>query len=499
MRAFILASLFAVTLVSPTLARQNSQWSHQRVRQALDLDLGLHLGVDLGERASSEPSSDVETVTSTIVPSASAIPSITTTSTALPVGNTYTYRLADWMVDLTLIEEAGFDAVALNLGPDCWQKELCRSCLRGGRQIEHEAQAVLQFRHVHFWYCGDSDAATIASYINQYADSYYTFKYNGLPFVSTFSGDQYNSAFGRSLCGGYDYVRSLVPSDMYFVPGFFFPNNQTIEEAKPCIQGLFNWNSAWSTDGSAVSTVTDLDWMAQLGPDYTYMAGISPTFFTHYGENSLNKNWVYAADNNYAKRWEQVANISAPSFKSSVPWNDYGESHYISPRPSSVQLEPIGTTWVNGNNHSPWARITKPYVQIYKNGAADSLASDLIIWEYRTHPALATATSDPLARPTSAELLSDEIFITTYLSDAAEIRITVGDDETGAYQAEAGLNHFSHPFGSGGLVTIGMWRNDTNIGGTLTGERAIIEEPELYDYNPVVEQFWHDPGWEACA
>ena len=31
--------------------------------------------------------------------------------------HSYTYRLADWMTELTLIEEAGFDAVALNLGP----------------------------------------------------------------------------------------------------------------------------------------------------------------------------------------------------------------------------------------------------------------------------------------------------------------------------------------------------------------------------------------------
>ena len=31
--------------------------------------------------------------------------------------HSYTYRLADWMTELTLVEEAGFDAVALNLGP----------------------------------------------------------------------------------------------------------------------------------------------------------------------------------------------------------------------------------------------------------------------------------------------------------------------------------------------------------------------------------------------
>jgi glucan endo-1,3-alpha-glucosidase len=36
---------------------------------------------------------------------------------ALTVLASYTYRLVDWMTDLALIEEAGFDAIALNTGP----------------------------------------------------------------------------------------------------------------------------------------------------------------------------------------------------------------------------------------------------------------------------------------------------------------------------------------------------------------------------------------------
>ena len=44
-----------------------------------------------------------------------------------------------------------------------------------------------------------------------------------------------------------------------------------------------------------------------------------------------------------------------------------------------------------------------------------------------------------------------------------------------------------------------MWRDGENVGGTLTGEREIVAEPTLYDFNPVVEQFFHDPVWEACS
>ncbi|KZV63482.1 glycoside hydrolase family 71 protein [Peniophora sp. CONT] len=412
------------------------------------------------------------------------------------VGNSYTYRLADWMTELTLIEEAGFDAVALNLGPDCWQKTSADLAYKAAAALGTKVKLFWSFDMSTFPQGGDDDAAKIASYINEYATNEYTYTVDGRPFVGTFSGDQWSSSFGRSMCGGWDYVRSLVPTDMYFVPAFFFPNNQTIAGVVDCVEGLFQWNSAWSLDGSPVSVDTDLSWAEQLGPNKTYIAGVSPTFFTHYPVYGLNKNFVYRSENNYATRWQQVTDINSPMVEV-ITWNDYGESHYIGPRPSSVQLQPTNTTWVNGNNHLPWARITKPFIQQYKTGAPDTLESDLIIWEYRTHPASATATKDVVDRPTDAETLKDEIYITAYLSNPAEVRVSVGS-LSGSFQAEAGLNTFVQPF-EPGSVTVGMWRDGENVGGTLTGERIIVGEPELYDYNPVVEQFFHDPVWEACA
>ena len=109
---------------------------------------------------------------------------------------------------------------------------------------------------------------------------------------------------------------------MYFVPAFFFANNQTIAGIKDCVQGLFQWNSAWSMDDGEVSKSTDLDWATQLGANKTYMAGISPTFFSHYPTEGLNKNWVYRADNNYAKRWQQATEINAPMVQVICEYSD---------------------------------------------------------------------------------------------------------------------------------------------------------------------------------
>lgn len=86
-------------------------------------------------------------------------------------------------------------------------------------------------------------------------------------------------------------------------------------------------------------------WIEALGPNKTYMAGISPTFFTHYGVDSLDKNFVYGSENNYATRWQQVANISAPLVQV-ITWNDFGESHYIGHRPETTQNQPFESTWV---------------------------------------------------------------------------------------------------------------------------------------------------------
>lgn len=44
------------------------------------------------------------------------------------------------------------------------------------------------------------------------------------------------------------------------------------------------------------------------------MANVSPTFNTHYGASSLNKNFVYNAGNNYANRWGQVTQLPDVKF-----------------------------------------------------------------------------------------------------------------------------------------------------------------------------------------
>ncbi|KAG5639210.1 hypothetical protein H0H81_005689 [Sphagnurus paluster] len=83
----------------------------------------------------------------------------------------------------------------------------------------------------------------------------------------------------------------------------------------------------------------------------TYMAAVSPCFFTHYGADSYNKNFAYLYDHHlYIKRWESlITTRDQIDIVQILTWNDYGESHYIGPIKGA---QPNSEAWVDGMNHT---------------------------------------------------------------------------------------------------------------------------------------------------
>lgn len=82
------------------------------------------------------------------------------------------------------------------------------------------------------------------------------------------------------------------------------------------------------------------------------MATVSPTFFTHYPQSTLNKNFIYSSDEHlFATRWEKLMSIrDSVDIVEIISWNDYGESHYVGP--SNTGAAPAGTTWLDGFDHT---------------------------------------------------------------------------------------------------------------------------------------------------
>ncbi|KAF5333822.1 hypothetical protein D9758_015257 [Tetrapyrgos nigripes] len=107
------------------------------------------------------------------------------------------------------------------------------------------------------------------------------------------------------------------------------------------------------------------------GNEKIYMASVSPW--------SLPTLFLYTADQHlYAKRWEALVNSSFPTNSNSpsnplnidiiqiISWNDYGESHYISPIKGA---QPTGReAWTGGMGHAAWLPLTSYYASAFKNG-----------------------------------------------------------------------------------------------------------------------------------
>jgi glucan endo-1,3-alpha-glucosidase len=166
------------------------------------------------------------------------------------------------------------------------------------------------------------DAAALRDYITRYADHPNQLRYNGQVFASTFAGDTCTFGSGSSVEGWKSqFVDQLTGNNkVHFVPAFFADPN-TFKNFDNVIDGVYNWNSGWpaeltaekassllqplggSLDNGLDSPVLN-DLIGSIKPDKvylgglssmpsaakTYMAAVSPWFFTHYGPNSFNKN-----------------------------------------------------------------------------------------------------------------------------------------------------------------------------------------------------------------
>ena len=167
------------------------------------------------------------------------------------------------------------------------------------------------------------DAAALRNYITLYAGHPNQLMYNGSVFASSFAGD--TCTFGSdSPVDGWktQFIDQLTGNNkVYFVPAFFSDPN-SFKDFDSVIDGVYDWNSAWPvnlttetastllqplggslSDPSSLNSPVINNLVGSIQPDKvylgglssmpttdTYMASVSPWFFTHYGPNSFNKN-----------------------------------------------------------------------------------------------------------------------------------------------------------------------------------------------------------------
>jgi hypothetical protein len=196
------------------------------------------------------------------------------------------------------------------------------------------------------------DANTIIRRINAHSVSTAQYNYaTGKPLVSTFEGPQHAADWGNIK----------AQTNCFFIPDYS-SQGPSGAAAEPNVDGLLSWN-AWPAGPRDLDNSTDIQYLNVLAGK-PYMMPVSPWFYT----NLPNNNWLWRGDDPWHQRWKEVVDLQ-PELVEILTWNDWGESHYISPNPVYQSSIPSGAAWyVNSVTHSAWLNDLPYYIQAYKNG-----------------------------------------------------------------------------------------------------------------------------------
>ncbi|EWC47642.1 hypothetical protein DRE_03262 [Drechslerella stenobrocha 248] len=354
------------------------------------------------------------------------------------VGIAGSYTASNWQQDINAAKEMGIEAFALNIA-----KQSTDAFTPAQLALAYNQAQNLNFKmYISFdfaWFVADSSSvAEIAGYLQTYAAHPAALKHNGKAVLTTFIGDNFGSNWNA--------VRGQVSTPLEILPNWQ-PNNV---QNNAVVDGAFSWHAWPNRDNDPIAgpltTSADQAYLSALGGK-TYLAPVSPWFFTHFDFTSFKKNWIFASDDLYVTRWKQILALAPPIIQI-VTWNDFGESSYIGPY-NSGHSDDGSSQWAAGFPHDAWRTLGKPFVAAYKAGAKSPTVTDeKIIYWYRPHPKGLTC-SDPLERPTGADYAQDKIFVATMLTSPGTIVIQSGDKGPVTINVPAGITLSSVDMGVG--------------------------------------------------
>ncbi|KZT21896.1 glycoside hydrolase family 71 protein [Neolentinus lepideus HHB14362 ss-1] len=359
------------------------------------------------------------------------------------VGNTRPYTVQDWAKDIALAASKGIDAFALNVGRDDYEASRVADAYTAASGTNFKL--FLSFDMTSFPCSGPGDAYILRDYITRYQAHPSQLRYDGKILVSTFGGEYCSFGTGSLNQGWQNAIKSEMPP-VHFVPAFFL--NAAAFTGIPVMDGALNWNSAWPQGDYDTNFDPDEDYISHLG-GRSYMAAFSPWFFTHYGPDTYNKNFIFRCDNwHFSRRWELlVDNRDSVAFIEALTWNDFGESHYLGPVHGDLSRS---DDWTVGYDHQGWLDLLEYYIQAYKTGVYPTVSEDRVFFWSRLSPAAANAP-DRIGKPDHWQWTEDFLWAVVLLTAPAEVRLTCGDsvEETslpgGAAKVRIPLVHDCNP------------------------------------------------------
>lgn len=516
----IVLSFVALSLASPLKIGRHIKHSNHNSAVTVQPVLLRALNSSVGPSSCMIPTPSSVSVTKTMTsqaPTGTSSPSVSPKYVVahFMVGNSYPYTVDNWLSDILLAHSSGIDGFALNVGVDSWQPSQVANAYQAALQSGTGFKLFMSFDMTSLPCTTASDAATLRTYITTYATHPNQMLYNGRVMASSFSGE--TCTFGQgSVTSGWStqFVQQLTGSSaVHFVPSFFV-NPSQFNTYSGIINGMFNWNSGWPIQvttsfvasipglvsdissglsssvssllsnyiGSTTPDETYIPSLAAMSGSQTYMAAVSPWFFTHYGPSTYNKNWIYLSDDHlYATRWESLINIrDQVDFVQVISWNDFGESHYVGPIEGA---QPMSQAWVDGNDHTGWLNLTSYYASAFKTGTYSTPTKDQLIMWSRPHPALASASNDAVGRPTNYQITSDNVWAVVLATSPATVVLSTSSSQSQTFNVPAGVSKLAVPIKPGGTMQGTLTRGGQTVIDLQATNFTFEANPTTYNFN----------------
>ncbi|KAL0955708.1 hypothetical protein HGRIS_001928 [Hohenbuehelia grisea] len=407
------------------------------------------------------------------------------------VGNTFPYSINDWAQDVEMAAAHEIDGFALNIGREDWQKQRVADCFEAVTRSSAATSFKLFFSFDMSSFPGNSpdDINYLLDYMRSFGHHPCMHRQDGKVLVSTFSGE--NALFGRpSLEDGWNHVKaefnSIVPT--CFMPSFFI--DPARYKGMPFLDGVFNWNGGWPIylnpsmprqEIEHFKLDTDFVHISNLGIR-SFMAAVSPWFFTHYGPDTWNKNWIYRADDwLYVRRWKQLIELrNRIDIAQIITWNDYGESHYIGPIHGA---QPNSQAWVDGFDHHPWLQMTKYFAHAFKYGEYPAITEDRIFMWARPHPKGANAP-EHVPRPNNWELTDDVFWVVVFAKAPGVVNLSTTPADLETHNVAPGVSTFKHALKPGeGMKAVLHRGNNRTVGVCHPSQFRFEPNPAVYNFN----------------
>ena len=168
---------------------------------------------------------------------------------------------------------------------------------------------------------------------------------------------------------------------------------------------------------------------------------------------------------------------SNKNFVTVLNWNGFGEDTHICDASVVVNRANLD---VPSYTHRGFSRLAQFYNEWYKKGVRPSLDNEFAILSYRPHSVDASAPGTDEYTGTfdiyPAEGLTDAIFVTTVLKDAAKVKVVVAETTTSA-EVTSGVQHVRGTYGAG-KPTVQIIRNSVTVM-EIEGLVSIEAEPQL--------------------